>query len=85
MLCVDQTILLFVGRKRSRKSNPASWKRQKAKLLRMRGQEYIGFSRIDRKINHNQPRKSRQMGPRCNSKMCEKTSKRNCELISEES
>lgn len=74
------------GRKRKSKADKNEWKRIKNAQLRMRGKEYIGYSRgKDKIIKHNVIRKARVMGVCCTSKVCKKTQTRKCNLFTEES
>lgn len=56
----------------------------------MKGKSYIGFTRnkdnvfIEQYRKHNIEREEKKLGPTCVSKFCQKSSKRNCHLFSEE-
>lgn len=72
------------GRKRSKLANKTEWKRIKNQQARMKGKEYLGFSRANKKFQHSVPRAARQIGQRCSSKMCLTSKKRFCKTITEE-
>nr|CAI5865996.1 unnamed protein product [Callosobruchus analis] len=72
-------------RKRSRMPKKEEWSREKAKIRRMNGMSYIGYTR-DRKgkVFHNKERENRVMGPRCQSNKCMKYKNRFCINMSED-
>nr|CAI5850826.1 unnamed protein product [Callosobruchus analis] len=72
-------------RKRSRIPKKEEWSREKAKIRRMIGMSYIGYTR-DRKgkVFHNKERENRVMGPRCQSNKCMKYKNRFCINMSED-
>nr|CAI5865513.1 unnamed protein product [Callosobruchus analis] len=72
-------------RKRSRIPKKEEWSREKAKIRRMNGMSYIGYTR-DRKgkVFHNKERENRVMGPRCQSNKCMKYKNRFCINMSED-
>lgn len=73
------------GRKRQKIANKNNWKRIKNERLRMKGEEYLGFSRDKNKnFKQNVIRPSRQIGERCMSKMCMKSKKRFCSTFGED-
>lgn len=73
------------GRKRKKLADKSEWKRVKNEKLRMKGKEYLGFSRDKNKtFKHSTPRSARTLGARCSSKMCLKSKKRFCSSISED-
>lgn len=73
------------GRKRKKVANKSEWKRVKNQKLRMKGQEYLGFSRDKSKtFKQSTIRSARRLGARCSSKMCLKSKQRFCSFISEE-
>ncbi|KAL5237055.1 hypothetical protein ACI65C_004465 [Semiaphis heraclei] len=70
------------GRKRNRVSNPNSWSRNETKIKRLKGESYIGYRRKEKdntfNILHDTPREGRNLGPPCQSKVCEKWKTRFC-------
>lgn len=61
------------GRKRSRIAEPKLWKRNLAKIRRMKGKEFLGYSRpANGKFKHDTIRSGRQLGEKCNSEYCKK-------------
>ncbi|CAG4945373.1 unnamed protein product [Parnassius apollo] len=64
------------GRKRRHNADPKSWKRNKAFLKRMRGEEYLGYSKPkDRKFQQDIIRQARRLRPTCASNFCKKSKK----------
>jgi len=50
----------------------------------MEGKPYLSYRRTnEKKIYHDVDRAAKQMGPTCNSEICEKSSKRMCNTFSE--
>lgn len=73
------------GRKRRHNADPKSWKRNKARLKRMRGEEYLGYSKPkDRKFQQDTLRQARRLGPTCVSNFCKKSKVRGCDRFSED-
>ncbi|CAH1106899.1 unnamed protein product [Psylliodes chrysocephalus] len=73
------------GRKRKNIADKSEWKRNKNQMLRMKGEDYVGFSRDKNKnFKHNIPRAARKIGEPCVSKMCIKSKKRFCNTFSEQ-
>ncbi|CAG5019759.1 unnamed protein product [Parnassius apollo] len=73
------------GRKRRHKALPNTWKRNKAKLRRMQGVQYLGYSKpANRKILQDTLRSARIIGERCKSDYCVKSKLRECSKISED-
>ncbi|CAH1989518.1 unnamed protein product [Acanthoscelides obtectus] len=73
------------GRKIKITADKNEWKRNKSKLLRMKGEDYLGFSRDkDKNFKHNTPRPARKLGMACVSKMCLKSKKRFCDTFTED-
>lgn len=70
------------GRKRNSVSNPNSWSRNQTKIKRLKGEPYIGYRRKkkDHTLNilDDTPREGRNLGPPCQSKVCEKWKTRFC-------
>jgi hypothetical protein len=67
------------GRKRKKLANKNNWKRKKNCLLRMQGEEYLGFTRDrNRVFKQNVSKPARTIGQRCSSQVCEKSTKRHC-------
>lgn len=70
--------------KKRKRNNKHNWKKIVTKEKRMKGENYIGYRRTkENKIFHDSPREERKMGPRCNSKFCEKSAVRTCNEITE--
>lgn len=61
-------------------------RRKKNKLLRMHGQSYVGFRRPrnQNKTFQDTKREERKLGDRCMSRTCRKSTKRNCDNISDD-
>jgi len=49
----------------------------------MAGQEYMGYSRKGKNVSQDQLRNKRKMKETCNSKVCEKSALRHCQLFTE--
>jgi hypothetical protein len=58
------------SRKRKRKADPETWKRQLNKKDRMLGKAYLGFKKVDNKYHQKEPKPERSMGPKCMSAFC---------------
>lgn len=72
------------GKKRRRKPDKGEWSREKTRIRRMAGEEYLGYTRNrDGQIFHKQ-RTARAIGPTCTSSKCLKYKNRFCRSISEE-
>lgn len=70
------------GQKRKRKPDKTEWDREKTKLRRMRGEEYLGYTRTrDGKVSHNKIREPKKLGPPCTSTKCLKFKTRFCNTI----
>lgn len=66
---------------RSKRAQPENWKREKNKIKRMKGENYLGYNRTkEGKVSHNVQRPSRK-SVHCDSEHCLKN-KRNCSSIS---
>lgn len=73
-------------RKRKRKAKISEWDREKSKLRRMKGKEYLGYTRTaDRRVLHDKMRQARSLGPSCNSSKCIKYKNRFCNSMDEDS
>lgn len=71
--------------KRKRVADPEKWKKNRSKALRMKGQEYLGYSTEKGTVKHNKPRSSRNLKSGCeNNRFCTKSAKRNCSSFTEE-
>lgn len=71
-------------RKRKHVAQPEEWQKNKEKMLRMKGREYIGFSRTNNSVKQNIKRPARRLDNTCNSvSFCEKTEKRKCAVFPE--
>lgn len=64
--------------------NKNKWKRNENKLKRMKGEEYLGFTRKNNKWKHNKIRKERKIKERCDGKHCEKTKVYFCNKVTNE-
>lgn len=62
----------------------SKWKRNENKIKRMKGEEYIGFTRKNKKWKHNKIREERKIKERCNEKHCKKTKVYLCNKVTEE-
>lgn len=72
-------------KKRRRKPDKDEWPREKTRIRRMAGEEYIGYTRNRQgQIFHNKQRAARAIGPTCTSSKCLKYKNRFCRSISEE-
>lgn len=70
------------GRKRKTKAEKTEWDREKTRLKRMKGEEYLGYTRTtDGKVFHNKMRQPKTMGPPCTSSKCVKYKTRFCNTI----
>lgn len=74
------------NKKRNRKinSNSSSWKKNKNKILRMKGKQYVGYHRHAKIVTHDSVRPEKKLLPPCKSKQCQKSTKRFCSEISED-
>lgn len=73
------------GRKRRHIRDENSWKKTKAKKLRMLGEEYIGYRKPKGcKAVQDQTRSAKILGPRCTSNFCQKSMVRSCQKFEEE-
>lgn len=68
---------------RHRKQTKSSWPREIAKYNRERGKAFKGYSKTDKGMVQGVERPERQLGPRCLSKFCLTSKKRNCHGVSE--
>ncbi|XP_037298683.1 uncharacterized protein LOC115454616 [Manduca sexta] len=58
------------SRKRKRKADSETWKRQLNKKDRMLGKAYLGFKKVGNKYHQKEPKPERSMGPKCMSAFC---------------
>lgn len=67
-------------RRRNRVAIKENWPREITTSKRQHGEAYIGYKQNEdgNKVSHDVPRPERIMGPRCTSKYCKKSTKRNC-------
>lgn len=73
------------GRKRRSRTEKKEWKRLKNQQFRLKGKEYLGYSRgADNMVKQNVMRAARVMGASCTSSMCNKSNARKCKLFTEE-
>ncbi|XP_025206015.1 uncharacterized protein LOC112602254 isoform X2 [Melanaphis sacchari] len=72
-----------IGVKRNRTSQEEKWKRKNNKHKRMTGQEYIGFQRKGKVVEHNVVREPRSLGDMCTSRFCLKAVNRFCNQFDE--
>lgn len=70
--------------KRQRFSDPSEWKRNKVQKLREQGKRYVSKTRKKNEKNGETEKAGRKLGPRCNSVVCQKSTKRYCSDITEE-
>lgn len=85
----DQTLDVqnqnITNKKRRKKAAPEMWDKNQNKKKRMKGEEYIGYTRSkDGVVEHNTIRGKRVMGSKCDSDFCKKASNRFCHLFTEE-
>jgi hypothetical protein len=80
---------LSQSRKRKKKADKSTWKREQNKKKRMQGEQYLGF--IDEVSNEgikkqlqNQNRDAKQIGPTCSSGFCAKSKFRHCDRFNDE-
>lgn len=73
------------GRKRHNIAKKDEWKKLKAQRKRMRGEEYLGYSKPqNEKMRQDQIRPAKQMGEACSSDFCRKSKFRGCNHFEEE-
>ncbi|CAH0731344.1 unnamed protein product, partial [Brenthis ino] len=73
------------GRKRRHIRDENSWKKNKAKKLRMLGEEYVGYRKPKGcKATQDQVRLAKILGPPCTSSFCQKSKLRGCQRFEEE-
>lgn len=67
---------------KKRKPEQTEWNREKSNLKRMKGDEYLGYTRTrDGKVFHNKIREPKKLGPSCTSSKCIKYKNRFCNSI----
>lgn len=75
----------IVIKKRRKIKCPENWHDIKNKRLREEGKAYVGWSRNKgQKHKRGADREARQMGPRCTSRLCEKSKIRNCSKMTDD-
>ncbi|CAH1099611.1 unnamed protein product [Psylliodes chrysocephalus] len=60
------------------------WKRTENKIKRMKGEEYLGYTRKNKKWKHNKIRSEREIKERCDGKHCGKTKVYLCNSVTNE-
>lgn len=73
------------GRKRRHIARKEEWKKLKAQKQRMRGEEYLGYSKPrNEKMRQDRTRSAKQLGEACISQYCKKSKFRGCDSFEEE-
>lgn len=90
----EEETLGVIRKKRRRSVNPNEWMDEKNKVLREKGQTYVGWSRpkslnentgeLEYKGKRGTGREERKLGPPCQSSSCLKSKLRECPTVSEE-
>ncbi|CAG9826099.1 unnamed protein product [Diabrotica balteata] len=55
---------------RKKKPNIIQWQKNEAKRRRCEGEQYLGYTRVNKVVKQNKPRDARQLGAPCTSKEC---------------
>ncbi|RVE41537.1 hypothetical protein evm_013814 [Chilo suppressalis] len=72
------------SRKRKRKADRETWKRDLNRKDRMLGKAYTGFKKVNNKYIQNEPKPKRTMGPKCSSSFCARSKILFCSNLTEE-
>lgn len=72
------------SRKRKRKADSETWKRQLNKKDRMLGKAYLGFKKVGNNYHQKEPKPERSMGPKCMSAFCIRSKIFFCPNLSED-